>query len=256
MQLIHQSLFFIHVVFGIVALLLFWVPIVSKKGSLNHRRFGNAYKYVMYVVAGGGILMALQVIAYPVIIKGEYFNGNNEQSFISQMRSFYAFIIYLGVINIVCIRQGLLALSCKTDTKILRTWAQLSLNIMLLAGGIALLIYGILNSRTLQAVFGILGIVLALQNLNYTFAKNVKPKRYLQEHLAGFIGSGIGTYTAFVSFGGRHLFGELGQWQIIFWILPGVIGAFAITHYSKQLEQPRQPKKINRSKKTRLQNET
>lgn len=252
MQLIHQSLFLIHIIFGITALLLFWVPIVSKKGSLNHRRFGNAYKYVMYVVAGGGILMALQVIAYPLVIKGEYFNGTNEQSFVNQIRSFYAFIIYLGLINIVCIRQGLLALSCKKDTIILRTWPQLSLNIILLLGGIALLAYGALNARTLQIVFGILGIVLAFQNLRYTFAKTLTPKRYLHEHLAGFIGSGIGSYTAFVSFGGRHLFSELGQWQLIFWILPGVIGSFAITYYSKQVEQPQRPKKASSSKQIEL----
>jgi len=55
-------------------------------------------------------------------------------------------------------------------------------------------------------------------------------------HLNGMIGSGIGAYTAFFAFGGRSLLGELlpGQWQVIPWVLPTVIGVIAASRVSRR----------------------
>ena len=35
--------------------------------------------------------------------------------------------------------------------------------------------------------------------------------------------------TAFLAFGGRVMFSEMGQYQILFWIAPGIIGGSAIS---------------------------
>ena len=43
------------------------------------------------------------------------------------------------------------------------------------------------------------------------------------------IGSGIGAYTAFLAFGGRVMFSDMGQYQILFWVAPGIIGGTAIS---------------------------
>lgn len=234
MQLIHQILFISHIMFGVMALILFWVPIVSRKGSINHKRFGSIYKYIIYYVAFAGIAMASLVIFDPITIKGHLYQGENQAEFINGIRRFWVFFVYLGLINVICVRQGMLALQCKTNTSVLRTPLSLAIQIVFLLGGLALVYIGFVYSSTLQIVFGILGSILAIQNLRFAFTRALTAKRYLHEHLAGFIGSGIGAYTAFLTFGGRQLLSDIGQWQLVFWIMPGVIGGFAISYYSKQ----------------------
>jgi hypothetical protein len=64
-------------------------------------------------------------------------------------------------------------------------------------------------------------------------SKELKHKQWVIEHLGAMIGSGIGAYTAFFAFGGRQLFENLGNVQIIFWVAPGVIGSIAITILSR-----------------------
>jgi hypothetical protein len=116
----------------------------------------------------------------------------------------------------------------------MRQWPHLVSIALLLAGGIMLLSVGIIYSNTLHIVFGLLGAVLAFQTGRFCLAKSVSANRWLVEHLSAFIGSGIGAYTAFLAFGGRSMFGELGQWQIVFWIAPGVIGAMASARMSRK----------------------
>ena len=55
-------------------------------------------------------------------------------------------------------------------------------------------------------------------------------------HFQGLIGTGIGAYTALFAFGGSRLLAELlsGQWQIIPWIAPAVIGTIALRQFEKR----------------------
>jgi hypothetical protein len=83
-------------------------------------------------------------------------------------------------------------------------------------------------------ILGVLGAVMAIQTGRFCLAKSVSVNRWLVEHIGSFIGSGIGAYNAFMAFGGRSMFGELGQWQLIFWVAPGVIGAVATACQSRR----------------------
>jgi hypothetical protein len=100
-------------------------------------------------------------------------------------------------------------------------------------------ILGLLYGRTLHSVFGMLGIAISIGMLRYCLNATPKPKQWLVEHLGAMLGSAIGAYTAFFAFGGRSLFSDLGNAQLLFWIAPGVIGGTAIFLLSRKY-QPRQ----------------
>ncbi|WP_319005470.1 DUF2306 domain-containing protein [Metabacillus litoralis] len=51
MEFIFNSLRVLHIIGGFVALFVFWVPIITKKGGKLHTRFGWLYIYGMIVVA-------------------------------------------------------------------------------------------------------------------------------------------------------------------------------------------------------------
>jgi hypothetical protein len=90
-----------------------------------------------------------------------------------------------------------------------------------------LLYFGYLHSMMLLIVFAVLGVFVGLTMLHYCLRSKIAERQWVLEHISSFVGSGIGAYTAFIAFGGRALFSDLGSWQIVFWIAPGVVGTIA-----------------------------
>lgn len=224
----HSLLFVIHIIFGSMALILFLVPIATKKGGLDHRKFGRYYANTMYAVAASGA-----VISAPLIIKHQFVNENTDTEKLAlSLRIFWTFLLYLSLITFVNIRHGILVFKNKRQHFKMRQWPHLFSIGILLVGGLVLFSLGVIYSNTLHMIFGVLGTVMAIQTGRFCLAKSVSVNRWLVEHIGAFIGSGIGAYTAFMAFGGRSMFGELGQWQLVFWVAPGVIGAIASARLS------------------------
>lgn len=240
MTSIHSILFAIHILVGSAALVLFWIPIVSKKGQLNHVNFGRYYRTTMYVVAGSGAIMAIMVLLMPAVIKAQHFSGNADpEQVVFTLRLFWGFLLYLSLLSFVTTRHGMAVLAVKSDIVKLRVWHYQLPLWLLLIGGVGFIAAGAMYERTLHLVFGILGILVSVGMLRYSFSKTVKNGQWVVEHLGAMIGSGIGAYTAFLAFGGRSVFADLGSWQLIFWIAPGVIGGIAANivarNYAKKL---------------------
>ncbi|GAB5379202.1 MAG: hypothetical protein Alis3KO_11890 [Aliiglaciecola sp.] len=242
MNALHGFLFSSHIVVGTLALILFWIPIVARKGGINHIKFGRFYGWTMYTVAATGALMAILVLYDPLQIKGHLMNaGTDPEKFSATIRIFWGFLLFLSLITYVSVRQGFAVLLHKQNTQALRTFWHISPLVLTAIGGAIILTLGIMHSRILHIVFGLLGISLATGMLRYCLNKTPNPNQWLLEHFGGMIGSGIGAYTAFIAFGGRQLFAQAGSLQLIFWIAPGVIGSIAIFYLSRKY----QPKAAN-----------
>lgn len=234
MNAVHGLLFICHIILGTMALVAFWIPIAVKKGSLNHIKFGRYYGYIMYAVALTGAIMALLVIIAPMTIKGHLLKNHADQdAFIQTIRVFWFFLLYLSLLTYVSVRQGFAVLKHKQNIQPLKKLTHLLPIALLALCGFIMIYLGIQAERILHTIFGVLGIVISTGMLRYCLSKELKPKQWVIEHLGAMIGSGIGAYTAFFAFGGRQLFENLGNVQIIFWIAPGIIGSIAITILSR-----------------------
>lgn len=232
MQTLHNIILYAHILFGSAALLLFWVPMMAAKGRLNHVKFGRFYNWAMYSVAASGGITALIVIWDPILIHGERLsNPDNASIFIDKMRVFYGLLFYLSVLIYSSLRHGILVLKHKHEPAQLKRTDLLASNGLLFFGSPILFYFGLQFDMKLPLIFSILGLVAALGNIKYTFTQKMAPKAWLREHIGALIGTGIGAYTAFFAFGGRAMFGDIGNWQLIFWVGPGVIGSFAIRYY-------------------------
>ena len=237
MNTLHSFTFVLHILFGSTALLLFWVPIVSKKGSLDHLQFGRYYAKVMYVVAASGAIMALLVIYAPLTIKYQFIDNNTDtQALALKLRIFWSFLLYLSLLTFSNIRHGILVVKNKAQHSRMRSPIHLLTITMLLVGGLGLLMLGAAQGDFLHIVFGLLGTVLAVRMASFCLARTVKKNAWLVEHIGAFIGSGIGAYTAFIAFGGRRLLVDLGDLQMVFWIAPGIIGGIVISRMSRKYQ--------------------
>jgi hypothetical protein len=234
MLMLHNMLLMFHIAVGSAALLLFWAPALMKKGSLDHIKFGRYYANVMYLVAGSGLIMSTLVLINPMAIHGEGVAPDNAAQVSSQIRLFAAFLLFLSWLVLTSVRHGIVVLRCKQDRSPLRRFSHLSLLLVLFIGAIALTLQGISAGKTLFLVFGPLGLFISTGMLHYVLRPSIKPMQWWVEHLGAMIGSGIGAYTAFLTFGARVVLANSGYFQLLAWVAPGVIGAIIIAHQSRK----------------------
>ncbi|TDF35707.1 hypothetical protein EYS14_20110 [Alteromonadaceae bacterium M269] len=228
MTYIHSILLFLHILLGGAALVLFWVPFYTQKGQLNHRKFGAYYKNAMYAVAASGALMSIMVLSAPLAIKGHLANADSDPEKVAHtVRLFWAFLLYLSLLSFTTTRHAIAVLRARSQLTLLKAPSYILPIVLLAVLGPALAYLGYSNNQTLHMVFGVLGFIVGVNMLKYCFKKELAQREWILEHIGAMIGSGIGAYTAFLAFGGRVLFSDLGQWQIAFWVAPGVIGSVA-----------------------------
>ena len=240
MQPIHEALVHLHIAFGAVALVLFWVPVAARKGSPAHVAAGRWYTIVMYVVSSTAFFASLMVLADPLGIRrpGELLAAAEAQRLAGLFRMFSLFLLMLSVLVFVSIRHGLAALRERRNPGMLsrpshRAWIAA---LAVLAAVVAVL--GAVNGQILLIVFGGIGIAGSFGMYRESRLQNPRRSQLVVAHLGGLIGSGIGAYTAFFAFGGSRLLGEIltGQWQVIPWILPSIVGTIAISRLTRHYD--------------------
>ncbi len=237
---VHQLALYLHIAVGSCALLLFWVPVFTRKGNLNHKRFGRYFAMCMYTVSASGIVMSSLDLMFPLSMHaaGVELSPAAEADAIRQIREFGLFLLSLSILVLVSTRHGWLTILHKDDRSALRHPVNLAMNLALIMVGIVLLATGISTGTILFMIFGALQIGSGSGHLRYIFRKEIRPKEWWMQHLGGLIGAGIGAYTAFTVFGGRRLFEEIfssnfESVSIFLWIAPGVIGGIAIALSSR-----------------------
>lgn len=235
---IHQFLFYLHVACGSVGLVVFWLPMLSKKGSPFHKTFGKVFTYGMFAVSISGVIMSMIVLIDPIGIRAPdaALDGPALQQLAERARRSSAFLLMLSLLVFTNVKHSLLVLKAKQDRQILRSVNHIASISLLLLSGMAIGYYGLTSGSALFTIFSILSIVSSANLFFYIFKRNIKKREWLIEHLSNIIGAGIGAYTAFFAFGGRRFLAEIftGQLQVVPWILPGVVGGIAIAYLSKR----------------------
>lgn len=238
MFLIHQSALYLHITGGIMALIVFWIPVFAGKGSAIHKKIGRYFARLMYVVGISGIFLSALDLLMPIQL--------HPDNAVALVRNRAIFLFSLSILVLTSTRHGWLTITFKDNRAPLKRPLQLLLVTSLLVTGIGLLLLGLTDSNTIFIVFGVFEVVLSIGLLRYTFKTTTLPREWWTEHLGGLIGSGIGAYTAFVVVGAASLMGPLfSQWPwlpVLVWVGPGVIGAIAITIVSRHYRRKFAPK--------------
>lgn len=213
MELLHTILLWIHIPFGVISLILFWIPVGLKKGSHLHRKIGKYYYSTMWVVLISSALLSVCNV----------FLGK-------QMAALY--LGYLTIITAYPLWYSYEILQQKkewsdryyTIRKIFLTTLFVTGVGMIMLGGIK---YHFQGMGTMMLFFGLL-VLPAGKDVFLTKVKAMNKETKLKMHIQGTIISGIAAYTAFFAFGGsRILMGMLElhhQWMMVPWILPSILG--------------------------------
>ena len=238
---LHQLAFYLHVSIGTLALLVFWIPVFTRKGSLDHRRYGRYFAMAMYAVAGSGLFMAALDLLLP--FAGHPLRDGMSSAEVAaqakEVRDAALFLLSLSILVLATTRHGWLVILHKADRAALRTPLHLGLLGMLCLVGTALLVLGLSMKAPLFLGFAVLELSVASGMLRYVLRAEIGPKQWWIEHLGALIGSGIGAYTAFFVFGGSRLLAQFLSnsyegYGLVFWFGPGVVGSIATAILSRQ----------------------
>lgn len=225
----YHILTYVHITVGSLALVLFWLPMMVKKGGPAHTRFGRYYTFSMYLIATSGAIMASMVLISPEYFKAGFYKPESDpEQVTASIRLFWSFLLFLCLLIVTNIRHAIRVLEVRQHVSALRKSGHILWPVSLLVASIAMLVIGWMNAKVLLMIFGGLGAFVASGNIRYCLQKAAKPHQWLAQHIGSICGSGVGVYTAFFAFGGRKLFSGLGDLQLLFWILPGVLGTLLI----------------------------
>jgi len=199
----------VHVLAGATALTVFWIPLVTAKGGKVHRRVGW-----VFVVA-----MAVAAITAWALCAVRFCETDDVQQ-----RAYAVFLAFVGLLAINTSWNGLRALRFKNRTTSHYQPVDLGIPLLLSLSGIGVLAYGMAVDMPLLMGFAPVGIVIGLMDLAYWLRPPRERQHWWYQHMAGMIGTCIGTVTAFLvvnasSLGVRSPYAILGVF-----LAPTVIG--------------------------------
>lgn len=236
---LHSILVTVHIAVGALALVLFWVPVTARKGSPLHVRAGRLYVNCMYVVAASAFIASIMVLVDPLGIRrpGEELPAEQAALLAERFRMFSLFLLMLSVLVFTSLRHGIAALRARRDAGALRRRSHVAGIVVLGLLAIVVGAIGLANRELLLVIFGALGLSAAVGSFRDTRLERPGRKELVIAHMGGLIGSGIGAYTAFFAFGGSRFLADLlpGQWQVIPWIAPAIIGTLFIRRMRSRL---------------------
>lgn len=204
-------LIYIHAVFGGIALLAGLVAMTAKKGLGIHKRSGVVFYYSMMISSGVGMLVALL--------------PNHENPF----------LLAVGIFSLYLVLTGRRALRFKRkiiDLKIDKLISRVMILIGMLMILLPIFLSGSLN--IVLFVFGIVAVLLSIQDLR--LFKNPEKLRdgWLKLHLGKMIGAYIAASTAFV------IVNEFFP-RFYGWFIPGIIGTFFIIYWIRKVNRKSSP---------------
>lgn len=209
MELLFSLSRWIHIVSGFLALFIFWIPMITRKGSKVHRQIGKLFVIAMLAIAGSAFYMG----SYRII----WDSGAGED-----IISFSWFLIFIALLSVVSAFHGIRVLRFKSRTTMHQQWQDLWLAFLLVIASIGIMTYGWFIKVTLLTYFPLIGLFLGASQLYYWFTKPKLTSHWVIEHIVGMMSCCIAVITAFIVFGAPRLL-QVDMVSLWLWFLPTII---------------------------------
>jgi hypothetical protein len=205
----------VHVAAGVVALSVFWLPLVTQKGGRTPRTAGWVYVVAAGVIASTGI-----------IVCGRLIGDSNPLRHRAGI-----FLLYVGLLAAASAHLGVRALRTKYRTEASRAVVDLAPPVLLVVGGLALAAFGLGQAMPLYVVFAALGAALGAARLRFWLTPPATSKGWFFAHMGGMGTSCITTVTAFFVVNAHRL--GMRTFNFVLWMGPIVVGAFGLTLWTR-----------------------
>jgi hypothetical protein len=206
-----RGLLLLHVLGGAVALFVFLIPLLTKKGGRTHIRAGKVY----------GIGMAfVGFTAFPIAVWRLILDPSRS----SQSQSFAAFLFFVAILSLASVWFGLRTLKEKQRTGPDFKIINIGLSGFLLAAALLTIGVGFHFGNPLVTYFPLVGVLTAAKQLKYWLTKPASKMHWWYAHMSGMIVASIATVTAFlVTALPRLITSEALASSLLLWLSPTII---------------------------------
>jgi hypothetical protein len=226
---VFQALVIAHVVVGAVALVSFWIPVVSRKGGAAHRKWGHVFKVALYAAAWFAIGMAVLNLTtandrHPVLTDRAMFDG-----------LFGWMMLYLGVLTLGLGHYGMAAAKARGDAVAMRSPLNLAIQLCVIVAAINCAVRGYWLGQPLMVGLAALGLGAAATFLIAMLRPSSSKQGYVREHLKAMVGAGIAAYTAFLSVGLLQIVPDY-VFNPAIWSIPSTVGVALILVHVRRID--------------------
>lgn len=228
-----EALVIAHIITGTVGLLCVWIPIVGRKGSPLHKRWGKIFAYSMLTTGLIAIGISLCTLHSP--LETHLFSDDA-----ALVRGIFGWMmLYLATMTIMLAWYGLLCIRNRQSHENNRTPLNLSLQFLTFVAAANCAYQGVLLGQGLMIGISTVGLTAAVLNTHFILRPAPPVNEWLIQHSRGLVGAGISVYTAFLAFGAVNLLPKYALNPLL-WAMPTVLGVtYLLYHQSKILSQRR-----------------
>lgn len=214
-------LLLLHIICGAVALAVFLIPLLTKKGGKLHIKIGWLYTFAMVLVG----LTSLIITPWRMFL---------DVARNSATTGFSAFLFFVAAFTLCSIWNGLRVMKFKSrmtsDTGLL----QIGPSILLIVLGIAIQILGYSTQNMLLMIFPFLSHLSSADQLRYWLSAPKEKMHWWFFHMNGMFAACIATVTAFlVTAVPRILPGSSTAHSPLLWVAPGLILGLVSRRWTK-----------------------
>lgn len=232
MGLFH-TLVALHIVTGATGAIAFWVPVIGRKGGVDHRRWGRVFTRSLLVTGTVAIAMSLLTLHDPIGTH-PHLEGRFEPEFIRGI--FGWMMLHNGILTLNLVWYGWLCVTNRRSHAENLEWRNLGLQAALTLAAIACAWDGYSIGQPLMMGLAVVGFATVGTNLFFLYKPRRAPQDWQKEHLKALVGAGISVYTAFLAFGSVRIVPELAL-NPLMWAVPLTTGIGIILYHWRKLDR-------------------
>ncbi len=224
----------LHIITGATGLIAFWVPVITKKGSLIHRRAGRVFTWTMLITGTAAIGISICTLIDPIATHPQLRNHVvfSDPNLVSAI--FGWMMLGLAILTINLAWYGWLCVKHKRAHAKNREWRNLFLQVATFIAATNCAWQGYLVNQPLMLGMSFIGWATVATNLFFIYKPTVGANDWLKEHIKALVGAGISVYTAFFAFGAVRTFPAFALHPIL-WAIPLSVGLFLIIYFQRKV---------------------
>jgi len=216
-----------HIVTGTVGLITLWIPIIGRKGSRLHKRWGQVFANALLLTGAFAVGISLCTLIAPIETHPFWDDA-------ALIRAVFGWMmLYLAVMTINLAHYGRLCIRNRQDHARNRTALNLSLQAATFFTALICAVQGALVDKPLLIGMAIVGLAAGVLNTRFILRKAPPPQEWLIQHSRGLVGAGISVYTAFLAFGAVNFMPQFA-FSPVLWATPCALGvSYLIYHQAR-----------------------
>lgn len=230
---VFDTLIALHIATGATGAVAFWVPVVGRKGGVDHRRWGKVFTVAMLLTGSFAICMSLLTLLDPFATH-PHLEGRFDAVF---LRAIFGWLmLHMGILTINLAWYGWQCVKHGRRREKGREWRNILLQPLVILAALNCALQGWLAGQPLLMGLALVGIATGLTNLWFLYKPQAGPQDWLKEHAKALVGAGISVYTAFMAFGSVRLIPELAL-NPVMWAIPLTTGISIILYHWRRIDR-------------------